>query len=35
MSRFLPEKEDAHIANGENGMAVGYSWRPGTPDLRW
>ena len=31
----FPEKDDAYIANGEIGMAVGYFWRRGAPDLRW
>ena len=30
-----PEKEDAYIANGEIGMAVGFFHRKGLPDLRW
>ncbi len=29
-----PDKPDAYIANGEIGMAVGYYWRKGKPDLR-
>ncbi len=31
----FPYKDDAYIANGEIGMAVGYFWRKGAPDLRW
>lgn len=30
-----PEKQEAYIANGEIGMAVGYFRRKGAPDLRW
>ena len=30
-----PEKEDAYIANGEIGMAVGFFHKNGLPDLRW
>jgi hypothetical protein len=30
-----PDKDDAYIANGEIGMAVGYFWRRGAADLRW
>lgn len=33
--RVYPTKEDAYIANGEIGMAVGFFWRKGLPDLRW
>ena len=33
--RVYPEKDDAYIANGEIGMAVGFFWRKGLPDLRW
>lgn len=30
-----PTKNDAYIANGEIGMAVGFFWKKGLPDLRW
>ena len=30
-----PPKDDAYIANGEIGMAVGFFRRNGLPDLRW
>jgi ATP-dependent exoDNAse (exonuclease V) alpha subunit len=33
--KVYPPKEDAFIANGEIGMAVGYYWRRGQPDFRW
>jgi hypothetical protein len=33
--RVHPQKDDAYIANGEIGMAVGFFWRKGLPDLRW
>ena len=33
--KVYPEKDDAYIANGEIGMAVGYFWRKGKPDFRW
>ena len=33
--KVFPSKEDAYIANGEIGMAIGYFWRNGKPDLRW
>jgi hypothetical protein len=33
--KVYPSKDDAYIANGEIGMAVGYFWRRGQPDLRW
>ena len=33
--KVYPAKDDAYIANGEIGMAVGYFWRKGMPDLRW
>lgn len=33
--KVYPDKDDAYIANGEIGMAVGYFWRKGTPDFRW
>lgn len=33
--KVYPEKENAYIANGEIGMAVGFFWKKGFPDLRW
>ena len=33
--KVYPAKDDAYLANGEIGMAVGYFWRKGKPDLRW
>lgn len=33
--KVYPAKDDAYIANGEIGMAVGYFWRRGKPDFRW
>jgi len=33
--KVYPPKDDAYIANGEIGMAVGYFWRKGQPDFRW
>ena len=30
-----PERNKPYIANGEIGMAVGFYWRKGLPDLRW
>jgi hypothetical protein len=33
--RVYPKKDDSYIANGEIGMAVGFFWRNGLPDLRW
>ncbi len=33
--RVFPVKEDAYIANGEIGMAVGFFKKKGLPDLRW
>ena len=33
--KVYPEKDDAYIANGEIGMAVGFFWRKGLPDFRW
>ncbi len=33
--KVYPEKDDPYIANGEIGMAIGYYWRQGKPDLRW
>lgn len=33
--QVYPEKEDAYIANGEIGMAVGFFRKRGLPDLRW
>ncbi|WP_334545048.1 ATP-dependent RecD-like DNA helicase [Rhizobium leguminosarum] len=33
--RVYPPKDDAYIANGEIGVAVGYFWKSGKPDYRW
>lgn len=33
--KVYPTKDDAYIANGEIGMAVGFFWKKGLPDLRW
>jgi len=33
--KVYPAKDDAYIANGEIGMAVGFFQRRGLPDLRW
>lgn len=33
--KVYPAKDNAYIANGEIGMAVGFFWRKGLPDLRW
>lgn len=33
--KVYPPKDDAYIANGEIGVAVGFFWRNGLPDLRW
>jgi len=33
--KVYPAKDDAYIANGEIGMAVGFFRRQGLPDLRW
>lgn len=33
--RVFPRRENAYIANGEIGMAVGYFRRRGAPDYRW
>ena len=33
--KVYPAKDDAYIANGEIGMAIGFFWRKGLPDLRW
>ena len=33
--KVYPEKDDAYIANGEIGMAVGFFHKKGLPDLRW
>ncbi|MES1243724.1 MAG: AAA family ATPase [Acidobacteriota bacterium] len=33
--KVYPEKETPYIANGEIGMAVGFFWKRGLPDLRW
>lgn len=33
--KVYPSKDDAYIANGEIGVAVGFFWKRGLPDLRW
>ena len=33
--KIYPAKDSAYIANGEIGMAVGFFWKKGLPDLRW
>lgn len=33
--KVYPVKDDAYIANGEIGMAVGFFLKKGLPDLRW
>lgn len=33
--KVYPDKDKPYIANGEIGMAVGFYWRKGLPDLRW
>ncbi len=33
--RVYPDKDSPYIANGEIGMAVGFFWKKGLPDLRW
>jgi ATP-dependent exoDNAse (exonuclease V) alpha subunit len=33
--KVFPAKESPYIANGEIGMAVGFFWKKGLPDLRW
>ena len=33
--KVWPENNDAYIANGEIGMAVGFFHKRGLPDLRW
>ena len=33
--KVYPTKDDAYIANGEIGMAVGFFRRKGLPDMRW
>jgi hypothetical protein len=33
--RVYPGKDNAYIANGEIGVAVGFFWKRGLPDLRW
>lgn len=33
--RVYPDKDSPYIANGEIGMAVGFFWKQGLPDLRW
>ncbi len=31
----FPPKDNAYIANGEIGMAIGFFWKNGLPDQRW
>jgi len=33
--KVYPEKVNPYIANGEIGMAIGFFWKKGLPDLRW
>ena len=33
--KVYPAKENPYIANGEIGMAIGFFWRKGLPDLRY
>jgi hypothetical protein len=33
--KVYPAKDASYIANGEIGVAVGFYWRKGLPDLRW
>lgn len=33
--KVYPNKPDPYIANGEIGMAIGFFWKRGLPDLRW
>lgn len=33
--KVYPAKESPYIANGEIGMAIGFFWKKGLPDLRW
>jgi hypothetical protein len=33
--KVYPVKDKPYIANGEIGMAVGFFWKKGLPDLRW
>lgn len=33
--KVYPDKESPYIANGEIGMAIGFFWKKGQPDLRW
>ena len=33
--KVYPAKENPYIANGEIGMAIGFFWKKGLPDLRW
>lgn len=33
--KVYPLKDDPYIANGEIGMAIGFFWKKGLPDLRW
>jgi hypothetical protein len=33
--KVFPARDDPYIANGEIGMATGFFWKKGLPDLRW
>jgi len=33
--KVYPAKDNPYIANGEIGMAIGFFWKKGLPDLRW
>jgi hypothetical protein len=33
--KVYPTKDNPYIANGEIGMAIGFFWKRGLPDLRW
>jgi len=33
--KVYPDKANPYIANGEIGMAIGFFWKKGLPDLRW
>jgi hypothetical protein len=33
--KVYPAKDNAYIANGEIGMAIGFFWKNGLPDFRW
>lgn len=33
--KVYPAKDNPYIANGEIGMAIGFFWKRGLPDLRW